>query len=502
MYNLIICGVFKNEAHILDEWIRHYKYHGVEHIYLVNDNSTDNCKDILERYIIDGYVTLFQNDIETSNIGRQIMIYDNYFKPLLNTSKWIAILDLDEFLYSPHEINLLNIIEQYNNYAQIQIDWLHFGSSGHIYQPQSVVEGFQQRALDYNSKPYYAYKTIFKASQLISFDIHSHNVDGQTIHLKYDINTLPQLLINHYCIQSLDFWMKVKASRGDINKWFDNNNLIRDHVYFKNYDINEYNDDILYKQNKNIINTVKNNKISNEDEVTLIITSCNRPQLLKDTLKSFIKFNTFPIKETYIIEDSGVIGCNDSILFEMKDDINNLKLKIIYNDTNIGQLASIDKVYSYVTTKYIFHCEEDWEFLQPGFIEKSLEIFKQNPDEKIYTVWLRPHNCTSGHPIMYDTLNKGYYKMKPDFSYVDKGETYTWCGATFNPGLRKTQDCLSFHPYTIKCKKSLKNGKEYVGEYSLNCLYRDSNYYCVILADPRGHVNHIGWNQHIPRHWD
>jgi hypothetical protein len=168
----------------------------------------------------------------------------------------------------------------------------------------------------------------------------------------------------------------------------------------------------------------------------------------------------------------------------------------------MGQIQSIDKVYSYVTTKYIFHCEEDWEFLQPSFIEKSLNILNEPINEKVYTVWLRPHNCTSGHPIIYDNNNNGYYKMKPDFSYIDKGDIYTWCGFTFNPGLRKTINCLLFHPYSIKCEKSIKNGKEYVGEYTLNKKYADSEFCAVILDDPNGHVNHIGWGQHIKREWD
>ena len=56
---------------------------------------------------------MFHNDIQTKNIGRQTIIYDKYFRPILNESKWFAILDLDEFLYSPNDIHLPNIIEKY-----------------------------------------------------------------------------------------------------------------------------------------------------------------------------------------------------------------------------------------------------------------------------------------------------------------------------------------------------------------------------------------------------
>ena len=32
-------SVFKNESWNLKEWVLHYKHHGVDHIYLVNDNE-------------------------------------------------------------------------------------------------------------------------------------------------------------------------------------------------------------------------------------------------------------------------------------------------------------------------------------------------------------------------------------------------------------------------------------------------------------------------------
>uniref|UniRef100_A0A6C0HZ50 Glycosyltransferase 2-like domain-containing protein n=1 Tax=viral metagenome TaxID=1070528 RepID=A0A6C0HZ50_9ZZZZ len=498
MHHFSICAVFKNESHILEEWLLHYIYRGIDHFYIVNDNSTDDFISIINRY--SKYITLFNNDIETREVGRQIMVYNKYFYPILNQSKWFAILDLDEFLYSPNNIDLKHFIEKYDDFSQIRINWLHFGSNDHYYQPNSVVEGFLKRAIIDDTKPYFSYKSVFKGNSLTSFNIHSHSIKGNEIYLKYDEINIPDLIINHYSIQSQDFFLRIKSTRGDINNWFDHVKLQRNLDFFKGYDINDIYDDRLYQQNSKMISLVKYNKLhKTDDAVSIVLTSCNRPDLLKTTLESFVKYNTYPIKETIIIDDSGIQGCNDEVL---KPFIEILNIKSIYNKTNIGQIQSIDKAYSYVTTKYIFHCEEDWEFLQPGFIEKSLKVFNENINEKIYTVWLRPHTCTSGHPIIYDYQNKGYYKMQPDFSYMDKGEKYTWCGFTFNPGLRRTVDCLLFHPYFKKCDKSIKNGKEYVGEYILNKKYSDAGYYAVILDDPKGHVNHIGWGQHIIREWD
>jgi hypothetical protein len=495
MHNFIVCSVFKNEAHILDEWISHYLYHGADHIYLVNDFSTDNYSEIINKYA--DKVTLYNNDIVTKQVGRQTQIYQKYFSSLLNTTKWMSILDLDEFLYSPAEINIQNVLKSFTEYSCILVDWVHFGSNGHILQPNSVVEGFTMRALYGKNKEYYGFKNIFQTAYFKKFDIHHTETSGKQIRLTYnDTVETPAFLINHYNIQSYDFFTKIKSTRGDINNWFDFKKLKRDEELFNKYDDNDVSDTRLYEQNKQIIHLVKMNKISSDDSVTMLITSCNRPFLLEKTLESFVKHNTYPIVKTIILDDSGIINCNESAIAKYKEKLNIISL---YNKTNISQLRSIDKLYSYVNTKYVFHCEEDWEFLQPYFIEKSMAIFNANPGEKIFTIWLRPHNDTSGHPIIRDNANRGYFLMHPQFSYVSRGNRYTWCGVTFNPGLRKIEDIYLFHPLTNMCKLTERKGKMVPceGEYTINSIYRDLGFRAYILSDPNGHVKHIGYDHHI-----
>jgi GT2 family glycosyltransferase len=119
-------------------------------------------------------------------------------------------------------------------------------------------------------------------------------------------------------------------------------------------------------------------------QVTVVITTCGRTDLLEKTLISFYKFNTYPINKVVIVEDSGISQNFETVKTIVQDN-----LEIIVNETNEGQIPSIDKAYATVETDYIFHCEEDWEFFHSGFIEKSFEILDQ--DSKIFTVWLRAH---------------------------------------------------------------------------------------------------------------
>jgi hypothetical protein len=53
------------------------------------------------------------------------------------------------------------------------------------------------------------------------------------------------LILNHYRIQSLDFWEKVKCSRGDADHY-----RVRTLDDFYLYDINQVEDKRLYEQNK------------------------------------------------------------------------------------------------------------------------------------------------------------------------------------------------------------------------------------------------------------
>jgi len=43
----------------------------------------------------------------------------------------------------------------------------------------------------------------------------------------------------------------------------------------------------------------------------------------------------------------------------------------------LGQIAAIDKAYTYVTTKYVFHLEEDWLQLGSyGFLERLKDVLE------------------------------------------------------------------------------------------------------------------------------
>lgn len=208
--------------------------------------------------------------------------------------------------------------------------------------------------------------------------------------------------------------------------------------------------------------------------ITFALTSCGRPDLLEKTMDSFIKFNTYPINKFIIIEDS----CIENINYNLKIKYNDLNILWIDNDCRLGQIKSIDKMYSYIETEYIFHCEEDWLFTDYGFIEDSIKILENN--NKILNVWIRDKYDTNNHPIEESI----FICDDIQYSLVSLDYMGIWNGFTFNPGVRRLNDY------------KLINNYDSVGhEAHISIKYKDMGYRSAILN--KKYVEHIGWDRHI-----
>ena len=181
---------------------------------------------IIQTYIAQGIVTLYNSDIICEERSlRQPLIYQTYSIEALRDSKWLAIVDLDEFLYSPHYTDIKEAIQTFDTrmISHILVDWVPFGSNGYIEQPKNVVESFTRRAqLDDKTRQAHPSLFSYKSSDSIQQDmINVHEPSIRPLPSSY-CNwieaDMPMLLINHYQTQSENFW-KIKSSRGDVNRY-------------------------------------------------------------------------------------------------------------------------------------------------------------------------------------------------------------------------------------------------------------------------------------------
>lgn len=206
--------------------------------------------------------------------------------------------------------------------------------------------------------------------------------------------------------------------------------------------------------------------------VSLVITSCGRFDLLEKTLDSFFEYNTYPIKKVIITEDSTEDKKLEKLVLKYK----NQNFKLIVNEKRLGQLRSIDKAYAEVDTEYVFHCEDDWEFLKPGFIEKSMEVIEDNP--MIAIVGLRPREDCSMIPL----LDEPYYSPSGEKFFEIRDHIFT-----YNPGLRRKDICDLFGK-NVKLEGTL-------WEDEISKFYKDRGYRMVSFE--KRYVEHIGNKRHV-----
>jgi hypothetical protein len=230
MFYLSVLSIFKNETMNLKVWLEHYIWQGVNHFYLIDNGSTDNPLSILQDYIDKGLVTYFNLPEKYKQIQHYQYVFDKV--DMKNTTHWLAVCDIDEFFYGlDHKLSTkLKSLEYFN---VIYCNWLMFGSSNLIKHPEDIRTNIIHR----ENKLHINTKYIFKPKSIItSKQIHIHYLLKNQFNIRKFHFANKLIKLNHYSIQSLEYFQKVKMTRGDVvNKNSDN---IRDMNYFNNYNKN------------------------------------------------------------------------------------------------------------------------------------------------------------------------------------------------------------------------------------------------------------------------
>lgn len=134
-YSLSIACIFQDEAPYLKEWIDYHHRVGVEHFWLYDDASSDNWKEILDPYIDLGIVEVFNWSSCRQKIQIwpkiQVEAYKDALKRANGQSKWLALIDTDEFILPMHEKTLDKCLERhFSDVGAIYVSWRIFGTSG------------------------------------------------------------------------------------------------------------------------------------------------------------------------------------------------------------------------------------------------------------------------------------------------------------------------------------------------------------------------------------
>lgn len=220
------------------------------------------------------------------------------------------------------------------------------------------------------------------------------------------------------------------------------------------------------------------------NQITLLVTACGRPDLLMRTLDSLDKYYRLSHFAAVWVNEDGIGTDNSAISAAFPC------IRWVNSRPGRGHMASLTSLYANVTTPWIFHCEDDWEFFQGGFMEKSRLRLQNEP--RCLQVWLRAHDDTNGHVIERHPFGLRMSTNGHKKQHLLRIQRNIWRGFSLNPGLRMAAEFANFNFEAAADGLTGWRAEQQIGEY----FYR-RGYFAAILDNPAGYVRHIGDNRHI-----
>lgn len=214
---LSIAAIMKNEGPYLKEWLDFHILVGIDKFYLYDNGSTDNTTEILKPYIERGIVdyTYFPGR------AKQRPAYYDVINKHADDTRWLALIDLDEFLVPVNHNTLPDFLHTLPRFSQLIISWVDYGSNGHKTKPDGlVIENFTKHARDN-----WGVKSIINP-RLITYlgNPHYNYVAGPTIdengkkigriNQEKNPTTINKIRCNHYITKSYDEYM-ARCNLGD-----------------------------------------------------------------------------------------------------------------------------------------------------------------------------------------------------------------------------------------------------------------------------------------------
>jgi hypothetical protein len=132
---LSVCAIYRNEASYLREWIEFHRLVGVERFYLYDNVSTDEHLQVLEPYLREGSVIVHEWPGEAA----QLSAYADCLARYRDDSRWIAFIDIDEFLFSPTGRPVPEVLAAYEKEVGVAVNIALFGPGGHRTRPAGLV---------------------------------------------------------------------------------------------------------------------------------------------------------------------------------------------------------------------------------------------------------------------------------------------------------------------------------------------------------------------------
>ncbi len=205
-HTLGVVAIMKNEGPYIKEWLDYHIAAGVDMFYLYDNDSDDNTTEILAPYIKRGIVEL----THISGEKRQNDAYIDAIKRHRNDMRWMARIDLDEFIVTPNHDHIMDFINSIpGHFSQIIMTWVCYGNSGHITAPHGlVIENYKHHETHFHGiKSIANPRMVVRQSNPHQVDVAGFTVDENGRHLGRinQTNNPPpckKIRCNHYVTKS------------------------------------------------------------------------------------------------------------------------------------------------------------------------------------------------------------------------------------------------------------------------------------------------------------
>ena len=232
---LSAAAIIKNEAPYIAEWIEYHIIMGFTKFYIYDNDSTDNIDEILAPYIRGGIVEA----VKWPGTGQQSAAYDNAISLHKNSTRWMAFLDLDEFVVPLSTATVAEFMRTMEKYSGACINWLVYGDNGHRKKTNGlVIERFRARSMPEFERNRLV-KSIVNPRRVFHMGAHwarfagnerAVDPNGRKIS-KVRAPVIDKIRINHYYGKSREEFM-IKKYKGNVG--FHHQNPIEDALFDHN----------------------------------------------------------------------------------------------------------------------------------------------------------------------------------------------------------------------------------------------------------------------------
>ena len=243
-FYLAVCVIAKDEGSYFKEWLDWHISMGVEKFYVYDNESTDNTREVLKPYIESGVVEY----IWFPGYRKQLAAYDDCLKRHRYDTRWLAVIDMDEFIVPLADKNITDYLKKLEAFPVVEINWLIYGSGG----AQKRTEGTMMERFHMHSRPDHPLnkhvKSIFdprrvygmigchEAARITGKAADSH---GRRVRVSWRDRAPEQdvIRINHYAVRSYEEFIQ-KKGRGRASG---PDREVKDE-YFTRFDLNDIKD--------------------------------------------------------------------------------------------------------------------------------------------------------------------------------------------------------------------------------------------------------------------